>query len=267
MHLDDEPIPVAILVTPDTTASVAFGLYDLFCSTERDWSLCTTGTPTASPIRPFLVGREAGVMTVCNQASVTTQCSLDDATDFRVVCVPEVFVPRGESISGRHAAEARWLHQQYQSGAVIASACSGALLLGEAGLLAGQDATTHWAYCDALAQFYPGMRVHPKQTLVTSGDGQRLVMAGSGTAWTNLGLYLISRLVGVEAATRVARVNLIDWHDVAQTAYASLASAAQHQDALIADCQAWVALHYHAPAPVAAMLKRSGLSARTFGRR
>ena len=103
--------------------------------------------------------------------------------------------------------------------------------------------------------------------LVASGEGQRLVMAGGGTSWLDLTLYLIARATNVEIAMQTARVFLIDWHDVGQQPFASLARARQVDDAVIARCQVWIAEHYAEAAPVAAMVRLSGLPERTFKRR
>jgi transcriptional regulator GlxA family with amidase domain len=109
--------------------------------------------------------------------------------------------------------------------------------------------------------------MHPNRALVVSGEAQRIVMAGGGTSWMDVALFLIARFAGVEAAMRVARVNLIDWHDIGQQPFAALTLARQVDDAVIAGCQAWVAEHYDQDSPVAAMVERSGLAERTFKRR
>ncbi|MCX2861910.1 hypothetical protein OOZ63_08665 [Paucibacter sp. PLA-PC-4] len=49
------------------------------------------------------------------------------------------------------------------------------------------------------------------------------MMAGGGTWWMDLALYLIARLVSIEAATHVAWVWLIDWHQVGQQPFARVA--------------------------------------------
>src|SRR3546814_6897167 len=65
----------------------------------------------------------------------------------------------------------------------------------------------------------------------------------------------------------MARLNLIDWHDVGQQPFASLARTRQQGDALIGEVQAWIGENYGWRSPVAAMAARSGLPERSFDRR
>ena len=109
--------------------------------------------------------------------------------------------------------------------------------------------------------------MRPQSALVVSGEGQRLIMAGGGTSWADLALYLIARLAGIEHAMQTARVNVIDWHAVGQQPFAHLSRSRQVEDAAIARCQVWIAEHYHESAPVAAMVRLCELPERTFKRR
>ena len=120
-----------------------------------------------------------------------------------------------------------WLRRCHARAATIATACSGAMLLAQAGLLDGNDATTHWAYCDVMRAAIRAIRVHPRRALVVTGEGQRLVMAGGGTTWLDLAIYLIARFVSLEVAMQTARINLIDWHDIGQQPFARLARSRQ----------------------------------------
>jgi transcriptional regulator GlxA family with amidase domain len=261
------PIEVAILTFPETTASVTYGLYDLFMAAGRDWGLVVSGQPGPSLMHPTIVSAQRQPFAVANGISITPQASLDEASDARIVCVPELAVPPSDPLTGRFAEEIAWLRRCYAEGATLATACSGAVLLAEGGLLDGHEATTHWAYCDALSTRYPRIKVRKERALVVSGEGQRLVMAGGGTSWQDVALYLIARFIGIDAAMHVARVNLIDWHAVGQQPFARLARSRQVDDAQIARCQTWIADHYHEPSPVAAMVRLSGLAERSFKRR
>jgi transcriptional regulator GlxA family with amidase domain len=263
-----EPVArIAILVFPESSASVIYGMHDLFQSAGRDWSMITRGQPGPALIETLLVSRQAGTLAVCNDVPVTPHAALNACPPVDLVCVPEVNLPPGEPLAERYSEEVAWLDHQYRRGTILAAACSGAMLFAEAGLLDGQDATTHWAWCDVLRQRFPKVRVHGQRALVASGEGQRLVMAGGGTSWLDLTLYLIARSVGVEAAMQVARINLIDWHEVGQQPFARLARTRQVEDALIARCQGWIAENYDQPNPVRGMVRLSGLAERTFNRR
>ena len=169
-------------------------------------------------------------------------------------------MPPGDDLGDRFTRQIAWIRARYEAGAIVASACSGAVLLAEGGLLDGQDATTHWAYCDALQTKYPTIRVHPERALVLSGEGQRLVMAGAGTSWQDLALYLIGRFAGVDAAMHVARMNLIDWHRVGQQPFARLARTRQVWSASSPAARVRIAEHFREPSPVAAMIRLSGIA-------
>ena len=109
--------------------------------------------------------------------------------------------------------------------------------------------------------------MHAQRALVVTGAEQRLIMAGGGTTWLDLALYLIARLAGTEAAMQVARINLIDWHSLGQQPFARLAKSRQNEDAVIARCQGWIAENYASASPVAQMTRLSGLAERSFARR
>jgi transcriptional regulator GlxA family with amidase domain len=146
------------------------------------------------------------------------------------------------------------------AGAVLASACSGAVLLARTGLLNDLDATSHWAYCETLKREHPRTRWHAERGLVVAGEGQRLVMAGSGVAWHVLVLYLIARFAGPEEAMQVARINLMDLNATSPVAYASLTHGAQSSDPVISRCQQWAAMNYQVESPVTQMVALSGLA-------
>lgn len=258
---------IAILAQPDVSASAVYGMYDLFKAAGRDWGLIVDGRAGADLLAPLIVARSAQPLTVANGLTLVPHASLDDGPLPDIVCVPELAIAPHEPLAGRFSAEVGWLRRCHAGGAVLAAACSGAVLLAEAGLLDGHEATTHWAFCDLLRAQYPAVTVREQRALVISGEGQRLVMAGGGTSWLDLALYLIARSAGVEAAMQVARINLIDWHAIGQQPYARLARTRQVDDAVIGRCQVWIAEHYQEPAPVAAMVRHSGLAERSFKRR
>jgi transcriptional regulator GlxA family with amidase domain len=184
-----------------------------------------------------------------------------------VVCVTDLAVSPSEPLGTVYEPEVDWLRKRHAQGSILASSCSGAVLLARTGLLEGLDATSHWGYCAALKRDYPGTRWFPERGLLFAGAGQRIVMAGSGIAWHQLVMALISRFAGAEAAMQVARINLIDCAATSPIAYASLRHGAQSSDPAVCAAQAWAAENYQNEAPVAQMAAISGLAERTFKRR
>ena len=261
------PLKVAILAAPEVTASTLFGMFDLFSSPGRDFSFITRGIAGEQLMRPCIVARTGNGFSAANGIWVRPDYDFTNCPQPDIVCIPDFFVDPSGSVAGLYDAEARWLKQVYDGGAMLASACSGAVLLGEAGLLTNCEATIHWGYTAALANNYPGVKVKPHQSLVLSGEAQRIIMAGGGSSWQDLALYLIARFVGLKEAIEVARVYMLQWHDLGQQPFASLMYFHQTQDAVINKCQEWIAQNYKMPSPVAAMVKVSALAERTFTRR
>lgn len=260
-------LQVAILAVPESTASTLYGMCDLLASAGRDWPALVEGRAGESGINPWVVSADGGRMALPNGLSVEPKFAIADAPRPDVIAIPDLAVMPDDDLSGRYPAERAWIRALYDDGVTLATACTGGLVLAEAGLLDGHDATVHWAYCDAMARRFPRVRVHPNRALVITGDEQRIVMAGGGTAWHDLALYLVARHLGAEEAMHVARLHLIDWHHLGQLPFATLSCKRQADDAVIGRCQEWVAQHYEEDAPVSAMVQMSGLAERSFKRR
>jgi len=253
------PITVAMLAMPKVTAATLYGFHDLFAGVHRDWSM-VHGAHTESPFRSIVVSRDGQPIEGANGVRIVPQASFETCGTPDVVCVTDIALPPDEPLGEAYDAEVAWLRERHAQGSILASSCSGALLLARTGLLEGLDATSHWAYCDVLKRDYPGTRWHPERGLLFAGAGQRIVMAGSGIAWHQLVMSLISRFAGAEAAMQLARINLIDWAATSPIAYASLRHGAQSSDAAVSAAQAWAAEHYAHEAPVAQMVAMAGLA-------
>lgn len=260
-------LKVALLATPETTASTVYGMYDLFCSAGRDWDMVVNGAPGSQRVEPRIVAERAETLRAANGISITPDCAFADFPDPDVVCVSDLFMAPDEDIANRHPVAIDWLRACHAAGATVASACSGAMLLAAAGLLDGGEATTHWAYCEALGRRYPRVRVSASRALVATGDGQRVVTSGGGSTWYDMALFLVARFLGQEEAMRLAKLYLLDWHRIGQQPFAALARRVQSEDAVIGTCQGWIAERYAEANPVAGMIALSGLGDRTFKRR
>ncbi len=261
------PLNVAILALPEATASTVYGMFDLLSSPGRDYQFITQGVAGEPRMHPFIVARDPAGFVAANGIWIKPHHELANCPRPDIVCIPDFFVNPGDNVAGLHPGEVAWLQKVHGEGAVLASACSGAVLLGEAGFLVDCDATIHWGYAKTLTNNYPGVKVKLHQSLVLAGEAQRIVMAGGGSSWQDLALFLIARHVGLRQAMEVAKVYMLQWHDLGQQPFAALMPRGKSTDAVIDRCQDWAARHFRSASPVAAMASVSGLPARTFMRR
>jgi transcriptional regulator GlxA family with amidase domain len=101
-----------------------------------------------------------------------------------------------------------WVARTAEKAKVVASVCTGAFILAEAGLLAGCKVTTHWEDIDALRKTYPDLTVIEAQRWVDEG---KLITSGGISAGIDMSLHLVSRFLGPELAERTARQMAYEW--------------------------------------------------------
>ncbi len=261
------PITVSILATPDTSPSTLFGLSDLFSSVGIGWESFVTGKPEAPRFDVRIVAATDEPFQCSGNVTVTPHAAIDDVAATDIALVAGLIVPAFAPFRERYDREFEWLARQYEHGAITASACTGALMLAESGLLDGWEATTHWAYRDLFRSHYPKIRLRLERNLCGSGHDNQIVTSGGVTAWQELALHFITRFCGVEYATRTAKFWLIPDRQESQASFETMPKSIQHDDAVVHDCQVWLADHHAVPDPVSAMTERSGLPPTTFARR
>jgi transcriptional regulator GlxA family with amidase domain len=95
-----------------------------------------------------------------------------------------------------------WIATMARECELVASVCTGALLLAEAGLLDGQPATTHWEDLDELRSGWPQVKVEGERRWIDNG---RIITSGGISAGIDMSLHLVERLASRELAERTAR--------------------------------------------------------------
>ena len=125
---------------------------------------------------------------------IVPDATFDDAPSLDVLCVPG-----GWSVNARLADDAllTFLRERGERARYVTSVCSGALLLGAAGLLRGYRATTHWLSLDLLPLF----GAEPVEARVVR-DRNRVTGAGV-TAGMDFGLALAAELFDASVAQRI----------------------------------------------------------------
>jgi transcriptional regulator GlxA family with amidase domain len=145
-----------------------------------------------------------------------------------------------------------------------ASVCSGAFLLGAAGLLDGRRAVTHWTCCQALAERFPAATVDPDPIFVRDGD----VWTSAGvTAGIDLALAMVEADHGPEVSRTIARQLVMFVQRPGGQAQFSTQLAAQRPGREpLREVLDWIADHLGDNLGVPALAARAGMSERNFTR-
>jgi transcriptional regulator GlxA family with amidase domain len=259
----DRALRVHVLALHDCAPIVPVGMIDLL---RKSIELAAT-LPARRP-RPrielaLVSAGERRTVAASSGLALTCDATLRTAGRCDLVVVPALDPDVFDRLA-RNRAVVPWLRRAHDRGADVASACTGAFLLAEAGLLDGKTATTHWAFQQLFAQRYPRVQLAPQAVLVDQG---RIVTAGGATSFVNLALFLVERLLGQELAWAASRMFLIDPNKAPQGAYAAFSTQKTHDDEPILRAQELVEREI-ARAPAVDELARSvALSLRTFSRR
>lgn len=178
--------------------------------------------------------------------------------------VDTLVVPGGEGTRGEQPALVGWLRGHAGGAGRVASVCTGAFLLAEAGVLDGLRVTTHWAFCERLAREYPSVRVDPEPIFVRQG---RVVTSAGVTAGIDLALALVEEDLGGAVALEVARHLVVFLRRPGGQAQFSthLSAQAVRRDP-VREVQHWIAEHPEGDLSVGALAGRAGLSPRQFAR-
>jgi transcriptional regulator GlxA family with amidase domain len=258
---------IALLAARETSPSVLYGLYDVLLSVGAVYPDMTVGQAGDALLDVRIVAATGDPFRCFGDVLVEPHAALADIDDIDVAIVCDMYTPIDVAPRGRYPIETDWLRRMHAKGSLIASACTGSLVLAEAGLLDGRRCASHWAYRDLFRDAYPTVTFSEDSILDLSSEADGVITGGGVTAWQDLALHLIARLCGREHALQTAKVYLLGSHSDGQTPFAAMTRRPQQRDAIIGGCQAWIAEHYASPNPVASMAQRSGLQPRTFSRR
>jgi transcriptional regulator GlxA family with amidase domain len=261
------PVHVSIVVFPECDPSIIYGVFDTLYAPGR-FSPNLKEKPRNAPLFiPRLVAAQAGPIELCTGVSIIPQDAIADVARTDAVFVPNVMVDSPGSVRALDRRLIEWIRQMHAAGAQIYAACGGTLVLAEAGLLDGEQATTHWAYAPLFRQLFPNVTLHAERLLVQAGPGHNVVCSGGASSWQDLALLMIAKYGGTEEAIRMSKLFLYQWHRDGQLPYASMIQNVTHGDAVILHCQQWIAQHYQRQDIVAELVRESGLPKRTFDRR
>ncbi|TDW95746.1 GlxA family transcriptional regulator [Dinghuibacter silviterrae] len=250
---------IALLIHKDVVLSTISGTLDMLEHTNR--YLEASGKPRAFSVT--LVGESASNDLLPVAAPYIHYCRYTDLASADLIIVPAFFGQPDDVFAG-HRSLLDWLRRMHDEGNEIASLCSGAYFLAEAGLLEGRCCTAHWRDIEDLKRRYPDTRFLSRMVM-TDQDG--LYTSGGAFSAFHLVLYLIEKYCGRDMGIWASKMFSLDMDRESQAYFAVFQGQFRHQDEQILTAQEYIDKNYNEPLSVEQMALQINMSLRNFIRR
>ena len=204
--------------------------------------------------------------------TIEPRFGLERLAEADLIALPAVADERLAQLNGRSGAAPRGfredlldaLRRAVGRGARVLSVCSGAFILGEAGLLDGRRCTTHWRHATELARRYPQAKVDPDVLYV---DDDPVISSAGTAAGIDACLYLVRKEQGSRVANGIARRMVVPPHRDGGQAQYVVQPIAPSCGGSLQELLEWLTANLDRPLTVRQLAARANMSERTFARR
>ena len=187
---------VGIVLFPDVEVLDFCEPFEVFSVTRLNEEL---RREDPSPFEVVLVAEKAGPVLTTGGMKVIPDHTLDDCPPLDILVVPGGWGTRAQRTNPRLVG---WIGERAKQVETLTSVCTGSLLLGQAGLLDGRRATTHWRALDLMRELFPAVKVEDKLHVVEEGN----VLTSAGiSAGIDMALRVVAREHGETVARNTAR--------------------------------------------------------------
>jgi transcriptional regulator GlxA family with amidase domain len=187
---------VGILVFPDVEVLDFCGPFEVFSVTRLDDE---RRREEPSPFDVLTVAETPEVVVATGGLKVVPDHTLESCPPLDVLVVPGGW---GTRVAIKSPRLVDWIRERGKQAETLTSVCTGSMLLGEAGLLDGRHATTHWRSLGWMRESFPAVTVEDKLHVVE--DGHVLTSAGI-SAGIDMALRVVARYHGEAVARATAR--------------------------------------------------------------
>lgn len=189
---------VGILLFDDVEVLDFAGPYEVLSVTE--------GENTDKLFNVVTISEKGQLIRARNGLKVEPDYHFDNHPELDIVVVPGGYGAR--EVESKNPVVVEWVKQQNDRVQKMTSVCTGSFILGEAGLLDGKSATTHWTALDRMEKAFPNVTVKRDVKFVDQGH---LITSAGISAGIEMALHLVAVLYGKETAANTAKHMEYDW--------------------------------------------------------
>jgi transcriptional regulator GlxA family with amidase domain len=210
-----------------------------------------------------LVGAKKQVKVHGGVFSVQTDRLLDEVKKTELVLIPAVLGDMQAAIQ-QNKKMIRWIAEQYQRGAEVASLCVGAFLLASTGLLNGKKCSTHWGFQNEFREMFPEVEVIDGSIIT---EEHRIYSSGGANSYWSLLLSLVEKYTDRGTAILASKYFAVDIDRDSQAAFAMFKGQKNHGDDAVRKAQAYIETNVQERISVDELADWVSVGRRSFERR
>ena len=172
------------------------GPFEVFHTASRVW--LREHPQEQTPFSVFTIGAEDRPVHARGELQVIPHYDLKNHPQLDVLVIPGGVT----AVEQERTELLDWIKQWSTQVEVLASVCTGAFLLAEAGIVGNRPVTTHWEDIQPLREAFPDLDVVEDERVIDTGA---IVTSAGISAGIDMSLYLVGRLMGEELARKTAR--------------------------------------------------------------
>ncbi len=203
----NEKLTVGILIFDDVEVLDFCGPFEVFSVAGRLKATDNKQGETETAINVYTIAQNGQFVKARGNLIVQPHYTIQDHPRLDVLIVPG---GRGVWAALQQQELITWVKNMAQQVTIISSVCTGAFILGNAGLLEERKATTHWASLERLDKEFPHTQVQRDVRWVDEGE---LVTSAGIEAGIDMSLHLVERLLGRETAVATAKRMEYTWQE------------------------------------------------------
>lgn len=159
-----------------------------------------------SDFNTFTIAENNKTVNARNGLKLVPDYDFNNHPDIDILIIPGGY--GAEEIEIKNKSLLNWIVDQHKKVNITASICTGAFLLAESGVLKNHTVTTHWMDIERLQREYPKLDVIKDTKYVDQGS---VLTAAGISSGIELSLYIVSKVVGKEAANKTAKRMEYNW--------------------------------------------------------
>ncbi|WP_109434533.1 DJ-1/PfpI family protein [Aquimarina sp. AU119] len=195
-HMSHNELMMMVYEPPrDTIQTIGILLYDGYFTLDAMGPLSVLNH--MSPTKKIMIGRKKGIITSSSKVKTQVDYSINDIEQLDILVIPGGFIETYQATKDEELLN--WIRKIDKNSKYTVSVCTGAWILGAAGLLKGKEATTHWYKAEEKLTQYGAEYVNKRYT----NDGKYWTSAGV-SAGIDMSLGLIDHILGRNYASFTA---------------------------------------------------------------